>query len=156
MIDHFGGGDRRHPRRGFGRHGRSARGAPARNVRPRPRADGEDAAQTPARCENQRSEASSRLPCPGCSFLQVCLPTCVLCKKLAGEQGTQCEDTEIGSGSLSIACPVQGVRFYKCTCHMRFSAQKNPPAGKPGDFYQAFAVRWVFSRAITTGGISTS
>ena len=33
---------------------------------------------------------------------------------------------------------------------------KNPPAGKPGDFYQAFAVRWVFSRAITTGGISTS
>ena len=37
-----------------------------------------------------------------------------------------------------------------------FSAHKNPPAGKPGDFYQAFAVRWVFSRAITTGGISTS
>lgn len=30
------------------------------------------------------------------------------------------------------------------------------PAFPPGDFYQAFAVRWVFSRAITTGGISTS
>ena len=68
----------------------------------------------------------------------------------------RCENTEIRSGSLSIACPVQGVRFYKRTCRMRFSAQKNPPAGKPGDFYQAFAVRWVFSRAITTGGISTS
>lgn len=46
--------------------------------------------------------------------------------------------------------------FTGAPVHMRFSAQKNPPAGKPGDFYQAFAVRWVFSRAITTGGISTS
>lgn len=68
----------------------------------------------------------------------------------------RCENTEIRSGSLSIACPVQGVCFYRCACPYAVFRTKNPPAGKPGDFYQAFAVRWVFSRAITTGGISTS
>ena len=38
------------------------------------------------RCGNQRSEASSRLPCPGCLLLQVCLSACVLRKKSPAEK----------------------------------------------------------------------
>lgn len=69
MIDHFGGGDRRYPDPAVWRT------LPAKIL---------PVCGTGGRCGNRRHEDSSCLPCPGCSFLQVCLPTCVLCKKLAG------------------------------------------------------------------------
>lgn len=107
--------------------------------------------------QNQERKTVRRLRRSGCSFLQVCLPACVLRKKSPDWRARgRCENTEIRSGSLSIACPVQGVCFYRCACPHSVFRTKNPPAFPPGDFYQAFAVRWVFSRAITTGGISTS
>ena len=61
VIDHLGGSDRRHPDPAVWR-------TPPAKILP--------VCGTAGRCENQRSEASSRLRCLGCSFLQVCLPTC--------------------------------------------------------------------------------
>lgn len=90
---------------------------------------------------NRERKSVRRLRRSGCSFLQACLPACVLRKKTGRRTRGRCENTEIRSGSLSIACPVQGVCFYRCACPYAVFRTKNPPAGKPGDFYQAFAVR---------------
>lgn len=154
---------------------------------------------TAGRCENQRSEASSRLRRPGCLPFAGGLPTCVLRKKspdwragdnakiqksgaesspppapfgvfvFTGVFALMCSSQKTGRRTRGDAkiqksgaevCPSPALSrvfaFTGVPVHMRFSAQKNPPAFPPGDFYQAFAVRWVFSRAITTGGISTS
>ena len=66
MIDHLGGGDRRHPDPAVWRT------LPAKIL---------PVCGTGGRCGNQRSEASSRLRCPGCLPFAGGLPTCVLRKK---------------------------------------------------------------------------
>ena len=183
VIDHFSGSGYRYPDRAVWRT------LPAKIL---------PVCGTRGRCENQRSEASSRLRRPGClSFAGVFALMCSSQKagrRAKGDTGMQKSGAEVcpppapfgvfvftgvfarmcssqknwqenqgGYGNAESGaevCPPPALSrvfaFTGVPAYMRFSAQKNPPAGKPGDFYQAFAVRWVFSRAITTGGISTS
>ena len=80
MIDHLGGSDRRHPDRAVWRT------LPAKIL---------PVCGTGGRCGNQRSEASSRLRFPGCSILQVCLPTCGFPhKKSPGRRDTGMQNQE--------------------------------------------------------------
>ena len=90
---------------------------------------------------NRERKAVRRLRRSGCSFLQVCLPACVLRKKLAGEPGDNVKIQKSGAEVCPSPALSRVFTFTGVPAHMRFSAQKNPPAGKPGDFYQAFAVR---------------
>ena len=182
MIDHFGGSDRRHPDRAVWRTppakilpvcGKAWRCGNQRNEASnrlrrrgvcllrawlptcvlRKKLAGEPRAIRECRIRSGKQSAACAVR--GVRFYRYVCPYVFFAKSWQENQG-RCENTEIGSRSLSITCPVQSVRFYRCACPHAVFRTKNPPAGKPGDFYQAFAVRWVFSRAITTGGISTS
>ena len=184
MIDHLGGSDRRYPDRAVwralpakilpvcgiaGRCGNQRNEASSCLRCPRclPFAGGLPTCVLRKKSPDWRAGDNAKIQKPGA---EVCPPPApfgvfvftgvfaLMCSSQKTGRRTR-GDAKIQKSGAEV-CPSPALSrvfaFTGVPVHMRFSAQKNPPAFPPGDFYQAFAVRWVFSRAITTGGISTS
>lgn len=184
MIDHLGGSDRRHPDPAVwrtlptkvlpvcgtgGRCGNQRSEASSCLRRPGclPFAGGLPTCVLRKKYPDWRAGDNAKIQKPGA---EVCPPPApfgvfvftgvfaLMCSSQKTGRRTR-GDAKIQKSGAEV-CPSPALSrvfaFTGVPVHMRFPAQKNPPAFPPGDFYQAFAVRWVFSRAITTGGISTS